>query len=260
MNQVNKKKKHNRVKILLIILTVLLVVLSVGYFYLQSKLNLINRTTPTAVILPEKEYFEADEDTTDDASKDTEVNPDDVVWPVDEDFMKDKDIIKKDKDIINILLIGQDRRPGEQRARSDSMMIATINKKNNTVSITSLMRDMYVQIPGYSDNRINAAYAFGGMELLDATIEKNLLVHIDGNIEVDFNGFQQAIDKIGGVDISINAKEADYLNKNGFTGLSEGTVYMDGKLALAYSRIRKVGNNDYERTERQRKVQQYFRR
>ena len=120
MNQENKKKKHNRVKILLIILTVLLVVLSVGYFYLQSKLNLINRTTPTAVILPEEEYFEADEDTTDDASKDTEVNPDDVVWPVDEDFMKDKDII-------NILLIGQDRRLGEQRARSDSMMIATIN-------------------------------------------------------------------------------------------------------------------------------------
>src|SRR5665647_428567 len=179
MNQENKKKKHNRVKILLIILTVLLVVLSVGYYYLQSKLNLINRTTPTAVILPEEEYFEADEDTTVDASKDTEVNPDDVVWPVDEDFMKDKDII-------NILLIGQDRRPGEQRARSDSMMIATINKKNNTVSITSLMRDMYVQIPGYSDNRINAAYAFGGMELLDATIEKNFLVHIDGNIEVDF--------------------------------------------------------------------------
>ena len=112
MNQENKKKTHNRVKIALVFFIVFLAILSVGYFYLQSKLNLINRTTPTTVILPEEEYFEADEDTTGDASKDTEVNPDDVVWPVDEDFMKDKDII-------NILLIGQDRRPGEQRARSE---------------------------------------------------------------------------------------------------------------------------------------------
>ena len=74
------------------------------------------------------------------------------------------------------------------------------------------------------------------------------------NIEVDFDGFQQVIDGIGGVEISINKKEANHLRKCGYSDLTEGTVNMDGELALAYSRIRKVGNNDYERTERQRRV------
>jgi len=194
------------------------------------------------IVPPTEEYFEADDMENPSSAK----SP--VTWPSDSDIFKDKDTI-------NILLIGQDRWPGEKaRARSDSMIIGTIDKKNKTVKITSLMRDLYVQIPGYSDNRINAAYAFGGMKLLNATIEKNFKVRIDYNIEVDFNGFQQAFNKLGGIEISINAQEAAYLDGKGFTGLTEGTINMNGSLALAYSRIRYIGNADYERTERQKRV------
>lgn len=243
------KKKLTRKKkailwVLLVFTTILLAVSLSAYFYMMSMLNLINRGDDLATVSPEDEFFE----TNDENGSGEETDPEDVIWPED-----DNGVIR-DKDIINILLIGQDRRPGEGRARSDSMMIATLNRKNGSIKITSLMRDMYVQIPGYSDNRINAAYAFGGMKLLNEVIAKNFLIHIDGNIEVDFEGFIEGIDILGGVEISINKSEAAHLSKQGFSNLSAGKVHMDGKLALAYARIRKIGNNDFGRTERQRKV------
>lgn len=236
------RKKRGILWGLLVITVLLLVVSLVAYSYLNSLLNLINRDDPIATVHPDDEYFEVDEG----EGTGDEMNPEDVLWP------DDNGEVVRDKDIINILLIGQDRRPGEGRARSDSMMIATLNKKDKSIKITSLMRDMYVQIPGYSDNRINAAYAFGGMKLLNQTIEKNFKVHIDGNVEVDFEGFMDGIDIIGGVPITITKSEASHLNGQGFN-LSAGEVNMDGKLALAYARIRKIGN-DHGRTERQRKV------
>ena len=96
----------------------------------------------------------------------------------------------QDKDIVNLLLIGQDRREGQDRQRADSMIMVTLNKKTKQISMTSFMRDLYVQIPGYSDNRINATYAFGGMDLLDSTLNTNFGVEIAGNVEVDFGEFQ----------------------------------------------------------------------
>lgn len=159
-----------------------------------------------------------------------------------------------DKEIINILLIGQDKRPGEGLARSDSMIIATINKKSNSIKLTSLMRDMYVKIPGYYENKINAAYAYGGMGLLTTTVEENFLIKIDGCIEVDFSGFEKIIDSIGGVDINLNRDEAYYLKKSNNLSFTEGINNLTGKTALEYARIRYIGNDDYERTERQRKV------
>lgn len=159
-----------------------------------------------------------------------------------------------DKDIINILLIGQDKRPGEGQSRSDSIIIATVNKKSNSIKLTSLMRDMYVKIPGYSENKINASYAYGGMDLLTETVEENLLVKIDGCIEVDFSGFEKIIDEIGGVDIELNENEAYYLSRTNDISFTEGTNKLNGKTALEYARIRYIGNDDYERTERQRKL------
>lgn len=159
-----------------------------------------------------------------------------------------------DKDIINILLIGQDKRPGEESARSDSMIIATVNKKSNSIKLTSLMRDMYVPIPGYADNKINAAYALGGMDLLTVTVEDNFLIGIDGCVEVDFLGFEKIIDKIGGVDIELNKDEAYYLSNSSGLRFTAGINTLTGKTALEYARIRYIGNDDYERTERQRNV------
>ena len=235
------RKKRGVLWGLLVLTSLLLIVSVVSYSYLQSMLNLINRDDPIETVSPEDEFFETDE------GEGEELDPSEILWP------ENNNGVIKDKDVINILLIGQDKRPGESRARSDSMMIATINKKTNSIKITSLMRDMYVQIPGYSDNRINTSYIFGGMKLLNEVIEKNFLVHIDGNVEVDFEGFIEGIDIIGGVPITITKAEASHLSKQGFSNLSAGEVNMDGKLALAYARIRKIGN-DHGRTERQRKV------
>lgn len=65
------------------------------------------------------------------------------------------------------------------------------------------MRDLYVAIPGYSSTRINAAYAYGGMDLLDETLTQNFGVEIDGNVEVDFEVFQVLVDKVGGIDLEL---------------------------------------------------------
>lgn len=173
--------------------------------------------------------------------------------------------IMEDEDIINILLIGQDRREGEDRQRSDTMILATMNKKDKCISLTSFMRDLYVQIPGYQDNRINAAYSFGGMELLDETIETNFGIHIDGNVEVDFEVFQTLVDKVGGIDLELTQAEADYICGrdqsvlypqpfNSEWDLQEGINHLNGEQALIHARNRSIGNSDYRRTERQREV------
>lgn len=163
--------------------------------------------------------------------------------------------------IINILLIGQDRREGQGRQRSDAMILCTVNTETGTLTMTSFLRDMYVKIPGYRNNKINACYPLGGMELLDACLEENFGIHVDANIEVDFSGFMELVDMVGGVDIELTADEAWYLNRNGNWGveanqgwrLKEGVNTLTGSQALAYSRIRALGM-DFERTERQRKV------
>jgi len=159
--------------------------------------------------------------------------------------------------VINILLVGQDAREEVEGSRSDSMMLVSVNKDTDQVRIVSLMRDMYVSIPGHEDNRINASYSLGGVDLLRKTVEKNFGVRIDGNVQIDFESFKTVVDAIGGVEIELSQEEADYLNlaywQNGWT-LTEGVQTLDGDQALAYSRIRQVGNSDFERTERQRTV------
>ena len=158
------------------------------------------------------------------------------------------------EDVINILLIGKDASKSNERPRSDTMILLSINKKTNTLTLTSFMRDLYVQIPGgYSDNRINASFRFGGAPLLNATIEKNFGIVVDGNIEVDFNQFKTIIDILGGVDIELTDAEAKYLRGRGHSGLTAGERHLMGSAALDYCRIRRI-DSDHQRTERQRKV------
>ena len=164
--------------------------------------------------------------------------------------------IAKEDYVVNILLIGQDRRPGENRARSDAMILCTFNTRNNTLTMTSFLRDLWVQIPGYQDNKLNAAYAAGGMKLLQKTLEHNFGIHIDGNVEVDFNRFVQIVDLLGGVDIELRSDEARYLNRALDTQkLTAGVQTLTGKQVLCYCRIRSLDSNaDFSRTNRQRKV------
>lgn len=166
-----------------------------------------------------------------------------------------------DEDILHILLIGQDRREGEGAQRSDSMILCTLNKEKKTLTMTSFMRDMYLEIPGYQDNRINVAYASGGMKLLDKTIQHNFGVTVSHNVEVDVFGFIDIIDMMGGIDMELTRQEAKYLNRWGnwdYTNdrdwtLQEGMNHLTGRQAVAFCRIREIGS-DFERTARQRKV------
>lgn len=167
----------------------------------------------------------------------------------------DTQIGGKGSNIVNILLIGQDRREGEGRARSDSMILCTFNKKTKQLIMTSFLRDLYVQIPGYNSNRINAAYAAGGMSLLDKTLAQNFGLHIDGNVEVDFTQFAGIVDLLGGVEIELRQDEANFINEETGSSLSQGVYRLSGDQALAYSRIRKLdADGDFSRTNRQRKV------
>lgn len=156
---------------------------------------------------------------------------------------------------INILLIGQDRREGEKRARSDTMILCTFNKLRKTLTMTSFLRDLYVQIPGYQNNRINAAYTAGGMKLLNQTLERNFGVTVDGNIEVDFTQFSRIVDLLDGVTMELRQDEAEAINKAFPGNLTAGVQLLNGEQALAYARIRKLdADGDFSRTDRQRKL------
>ena len=160
-----------------------------------------------------------------------------------------------DSDLVNILLIGQDRRENESTARSDSMILCTLNKNTNQIILTSFLRDLYVPIPGHSQNRINAAYAIGGAQLLQKTLEENFHLVINGYAEVDFAQFSGIIDTLGGVRIQLRQDEAEEINRETGSSLREGLQTLNGPQALAYSRIRKLDTDgDFSRTNRQRSV------
>lgn len=160
----------------------------------------------------------------------------------------------EDSGLINILLIGQDRRE-EARARSDSVILCTFHPESKRIIITSFLRDLYVPIPGYEGNRINAAYAFGGTPLLKQTIQDNFGILIDGCAEVDFSSFSQLIDILGGVTLELRQDEADSINQSVPGNLTEGTHLLNGSQALAYSRIRNLDSDgDFSRSSRQRKL------
>ncbi len=242
-----------------VILALILTAMTFVTVYWQRKLDLLNYVDPSdSATLSSDKLQEILEET--DPIDPTFTGPvldhDDVNWGSD-----DPVLIPNQEDTLHILLIGQDRREGQGRQRSDSMILVSINKKNRTVILTSFLRDIYVKIPGYGGNKLNAAYAIRGMQLLDKTLQTNFGVQVDGNVEVDFNGFMKIIDLLGGVSITLTKEEASYLNargnwevsKNEHWKLVEGENHLTGDQALAYARIRHIGM-DFERSNRQRKV------
>ena len=159
-----------------------------------------------------------------------------------------------EKDVVNILLVGRDADAGNG-TRSDTMLLCSFNKRDDTITLTSFLRDLYVKIPGHHKDRINAAYAFGGIELLDETLLENFGVEVDGNVEVDFSDFQEIIDLMGGVTMELTAAEARVINDHvRDKEVTEGTHLLDGRQALAYVRNRKDADGDFSRTNRQRKL------
>ncbi|MDE7422376.1 MAG: LCP family protein [Lachnospiraceae bacterium] len=185
--------------------------------------------------------------------KESEIRLDEVVV--------DESQLDSDDQIINILLVGADKRESWSEAgRSDATMIATIDKKHKRLKLTSLMRDMYVEIPNHGKNKFNAAYSYGGISLLYQTIAYNFDLKIDGYVLVDFAAFTKVIKSLGGVKIELTEAEANYLikayKKGTETKVKPGMNNLNGKQALAYTRIRQDAEADFGRTARQRKVLQ----
>lgn len=177
--------------------------------------------------------------------------------------------LMKDKDVMNILLIGEDLRDteSEERGNTDVMMMISLNKKNKTITMTSFMRDAWVYIDGYGQAKLNAAYWVDGPELLKNTIQDYYGVSIDRYVIVNFESFIKIIDALDGIDMQVTDEEAEGMkapmaeqnnilgNKKGTDYLSKGgKIRLNGNQALAFARLRYVGNADYERTERQRRV------
>lgn len=171
------------------------------------------------------------------------------------------------KKVFNILLIGCDAREEGGTGRADSIILISINKESEQLIATSIMRDIYVEIPGHGNDRINAAYAYGGADLLVETVEKNFKIQIDRYASVDFFVFMDIVDQMGGVELEISDEEFlvanAYINElNELLDEPYGTDWLpgggphllNGKQALGYSRIRYVGDADFERTQRQRAV------
>ena len=170
------------------------------------------------------------------------------------------------KGVRNILLIGTDARDPNIESRSDVIIVLSICPRQRKIYLTSILRDSYVEIPGYGRNRINHAYQMGGARLLVQMIEKNFGIRIDQYAQVDFYTFVDIIDSMDGVEIEVSDEEVHYVNAylseiNQLMGieaedsfLSSGGKYMlNGRQALAFARIRYIGT-DFQRTARQRQV------
>ena len=169
---------------------------------------------------------------------------------------------KEVEGITNVLLVGTDGRDVKESARADSIIIATLDSNNKEIRLTSLFRDTLVDINGYGPYKLNAAMAFGGIDLLKDTIQETYDISIDKYIIINFWGFEAIIDQIGGLEIDVKEYQLDELNKyigestggNDCPVTEPGLQLLNGKQALSYARIRKGVGDEFERTERQREV------
>ncbi len=168
----------------------------------------------------------------------------------------------------HLLLVGVDTDGQGITGRSDTMVLAVLNTRQKTIKLVSFMRDLYVKLPGRGHNRLNAAYAFGGPDLLVKTLSQEFQIRVDGYLAVDFGLMARLIDGIGGVQMSVNRDEFESLNAilayyNYQHGrpqeegrlLTDGDVLLTGHQAMAYARIRKM-DSDFERVKRQQKTLQ----
>lgn len=215
--------------------------------------------------LPDEEVSDSDDHTGD-------IDPKDLPYGTTEleyDF--------SDPDITNIILLGTDSRVrGLWRTASDAMIIVSINRKTHKLFFSSFMRDTLVYIRKGGNHReagndkLNAAFAYGNSKMLFETYEDNFGIKLDKFVQFDFYSFVYLVDSIGGIDMYVRKNEIKYMNDvylfelnkpalynrpfgTDYLPLKTGTFHLNGKQALAYTRVRYVGG-DYERTERQRKV------
>lgn len=234
----NKEKKKNRgLKVFGIIVLVLIIIL-VGiigftYFFVTSKLNKIQKV-------------------------DIDVSQLDISEEVEQNLSGYR----------NIALFAIDSRSNEDYGegnRSDGIIIASINNDTKEVKLASVYRDTYVQIEGHGLDKITHAYSYGEAPLAISTLNTNLDLNIKEFVTVNFDAVAEAINELGGVTITVDSQEVNYINQyiketSKVTGISTnqlsapGTLTLDGVQAVAYARIRYTEGGDYKRAERMRTV------
>ncbi|MGI6107386.1 MAG: LCP family protein [Lachnospiraceae bacterium] len=254
------KKKHTFLKVILIILIILAILAAALYAAFRVVVGRMNYvpdsdvTVNTGVIYAEYGSAEdAENETADIATLSPEEESAIAVEVADTPSMDASQQTVAEK-TFNLLLIGSDRRQDNWYGNSDAMILLTFNSYTDTIYMTSFMRDLYADIEGVGVRKLNAAHAIGGGPLLVSTLESNYGVQIDNYASVDFNSLAEIIDLAGGVDVQLSNAEASYLDM-GLTGSDDGSLtHLDGEQAVAYARIRYVGNSDFERTSRQREV------
>jgi polyisoprenyl-teichoic acid--peptidoglycan teichoic acid transferase len=157
-------------------------------------------------------------------------------------------------DNVNVLVLGSDSR-GEEGARADTIMIANYSSDSKQPKLISIMRDTYVDIPGYGFNKINSAYALGGPELMRKTITENFGIKISYYAEIDFKGFEKLVDVVAPEGIEVTVPEAMAQDEKRIgVKLEQGQQTIHGEEILAYSRFRHDKNGDYGRVQRQQEV------
>lgn len=254
----NEGSRRKIIQTVLVLLAVLLVAsLVVIEIYWNSMLDLMGEADETVPTLSQEE-IDVLLGTTEPVEP-TETTAPEETWPV----------VTSDRNITNIMLVGQNWREDEQNKLSDTMILCSINRKTKTMTMVSFLRDLYVPLPAYAGhgpgrNRINVCYALGstwkrsaegGMEMLALCIEQNFGIHVDHTIEVGFEAFTGIIDGFGGVEVEVTEAEAKYMTEEiGYIGdIEPGLQTLDGAETLAYARIRKI-DGDRQRAARQRTV------
>ena len=266
---VKRKKKMSKKKKLataLLILLALLVIIAgavyaVGHHY-YSKTNYMTDEEVAEQLAAQRAAQEEAE-----AEEEEEIDPELQAIQANLEQFASTEPITSDGNVYNVVLVGLDTTTEDFIGNSDSMILISINYRLEQISMISLMRDTYVDIPGVGYRKLNASYPNGAGPLLCETITENYKVQVDRYVTVDFGNMIDIIDAIGTIEITFTEKEAENANKSirqqcRILGLDkddylipgEGTYECNGMQAVAYARIRKVGNADYQRTERQREV------
>ena len=264
------KKGGKGLKIFLIVMTVLLalILIAVGvvYWFIQDKFSKMN-----VITLPEDTYVytEATDEYTRPPETETAPTEETTVATTVETTRPPMSA----DDIVNILVVGQASRAGEEGKMADSTMLVSINTYTEEVTVFSILRDSLVQLPAYKGlnggrNKFTVCYALGyqqggtagAMEMTNICLKDNFGIEVDYNIEVSFDGFIKMIDYLNGVELELTQAEADYLNKDKLyvkRTIEPGVQVLQGMEALSYARMRKAagdGESDIKRTERQRKL------
>jgi len=272
-----KKKKGKKIFLSILLVLVLLIggVAGVGVYFYKDMIGKIN-----IVEVEDKEYTMSEELLammgTEPPTEATEV-PATTEPTVEQTTAPTEPDVLKPEDILNVLVVGQSYREGEDSRLADTMILVTVNKKTAEVTLTSFLRDTYVDLPDYKGhgcgwNRINTNYALGyvwggtggAMEMTNICIKNNFGIEVDYNVEINLEAFPKIIDILGGVRIDLTQEEADYINEMYFEKdkhwLQEVTVgenRLFGETALEYARMRKAkgdADSDIKRTARQRNL------